>query len=142
MKLFSDTGLGRIMVVACGFMLLSACATSTSVSTETQIEQRVNARWDALLTGDLAGAYEYLSPGYRSSVSSLNYQRSILLKRVQWTNARFIESNCTETTCKAKINLDYVLYGALPGVKSFAGTQAIHESWVLTDGNWYLVPEK
>jgi hypothetical protein len=126
-------------VLVFSLVLLSACAT-TAVP-EIKFEDRVMGRWNAILTGDLAGAYEYLSPGYRSSVSSLDYQRSILQKRVQWKNAEYIESNCTETTCKAKIYLDYVLYGALPGVKSFEGRQAIQESWVLTDGNWYLVPK-
>ena len=99
-------------------------------------------RWDALLSDDLAGAYEYLSPGFRSSVSSLQYQRSLLLKRVSWAGARYIESECAETICKVSISLDYALYGALPGVKSFEGTQVIEESWLLIDGHWYLIPEK
>jgi hypothetical protein len=108
---------------------------------EDGIEKRATARWNALLSGDLAGAYEFLSPGYRSSVSSLQYQRSILLKQVNWTAARYIESDCTETICKVTISLDYTLYGALPGVSSFKGTQMIDESWVLIDNTWHLVPE-
>jgi len=124
----------------CILLLLSACA--TTAQTGDTIEKRATARWDVLLSGDLAGAYEFLSPGYRSSVSSLDYQRSLLTKQVKWTGARYIESECTENTCKVKISLDYALYGALPGVRSYTGTQAVNESWVLTGGNWYLVPGK
>ena len=53
----------------------------------------------------------------------------------------YIESECTESTCKVKISLDYTVYGVLPGVKAYKDTQTIDESWVLVDGTWYLVPE-
>lgn len=125
--------------MCCALLLLSACA--GMATTENTIEKRVTARWTALFDDDLAGAYEYLSPGYRSSVSSIQYQRSLLVMKVRWTDARYIESDCTETICKVKISLDYTVYGSIPGVNSFEGTQEIEESWVRTDGNWYLVPE-
>lgn len=121
-------------------LILSACATIMHV--EDNIEKRATERWEAVLGGDLSGAYEYLSPGYRSSVSSLQYQRSVLIKQVKWNSARYIESECTENTCNVKISIDYTLYGVLRGVKSYSGTQTINESWVLIDGKWYLVPEK
>ena len=125
----------------CGcLLLLSACASPER--TERNIEERAMERWNTLLGEDLDGAYQFLSPGYRSSVSSLQYQRAILLNKVKWTGARYIESDCTETTCKVKISLDYALYGVLPGVNSFNSTQTVDESWVLTEGIWYFVPDK
>jgi hypothetical protein len=127
-----------LMGVVCALLLLSACA--TPVSKEVQVEQRATARWETLLSGDLAGAYEYLSPGYRSSVTSIQYQQSILRQQVQWTSAKYLESTCEETTCNVKILVGFTVYGALPGVKSFDGTKDIEESWVLISGNWYLVP--
>jgi hypothetical protein len=139
MNIFPYTGRVRLMAVACGLMLLSACATSTSVSPESQIEERANARWEALFSGDFAGAYEYLTPAYRTSVSSLAYQRSVLLKRVAWTSAKYVESVCEESLCKVKFDVGYTIYGAIPGVKSYSGTQKIEESWVLIDGQWYFV---
>ena len=140
MNIFPDTGRLRIMVLACGLMLLSACATSTSVSPESQVEERANARWEALFSGDLAGAYEYLTPAYRTSVSSLAYQRSVLLKPVAWTSAKYIESTCEEALCKVKFDVGFTVSGAIRGVKSFKGTQIVEESWVLIDGQWYFVP--
>jgi hypothetical protein len=142
MNIFPDTGRIRLMVVACGLLLLSACATSTSVSPESQIEERANARWEALFSGDLAGAYEYLTPAYRTSVSSLAYQRSVLLKRVVWTSAKYVESACVESICKVKFEVGFTISGAIPGVKSYKGTQKIDESWVLIDGQWYFVAPK
>ncbi len=123
-----------------GLLLLSACATTTG--TKQSIEERAMARWDTLLSGDLAGAYEFLSPGFRSSVPSAQYQKSLFLNRVEWTHARYIESECGETTCKVSILLAYTLRGGLPGVSSFEGSDRVEESWILSGKNWYLVPKQ
>ena len=128
----------NLIWMVCGLFLLTACAT-TEVSKE-RLEDRAMGRWDALLSGDLAAAYEYLSPGIRSSVSSLQYQRSIVAQKVRWTSAEYVESECEETICSVTILLGFSVYGALPGVKSFDDTDNVSESWLLVDGVWYFVP--
>ncbi len=125
------------IALALALALLAGCATSTTK--KSSIENRVNEYWQLVLAGDYAGAYEYLSPGYRSSVSSNQYQKSILLQKVKWEEAEYIESDCTEVACKVTISLKYTVYGAVPGVKSFTSSQEVQESWVLADGTWYLV---
>lgn len=129
----------KLISLALMLALLAACA--GSASKQQSIEDRVNAYLQLVLAGDHAGAYEYLSPGYRSSVSLNQYQRAQLLKKVKWTDASYIESDCTETLCKVSISIKYTVYGAVPGVKSFDSSQQVQESWVLADGSWYLVPE-
>lgn len=138
-RFFLKRGNALFISWCCSLLLLSACATKTR--TENNIENRATARWNAVLSDDLAGAYEFLSPGFRSSVTSKQYQRSLLRSRVKWNSARYVESECTETTCKVKISVDYTLYHVLPGVKSFDGTKLIEENWVLNDGVWYFVPD-
>jgi len=128
----------RCLGMLVGLLLLSACAGTEPKASS--IEERSTAYWDKLFSGDLAGAYEFLSPGYRSSVSSMDYQRSILTKQVQWTSAKYIESDCSEATCAVWISLGYMVSGAIPGVKSFTGTEKVEESWIKVDGMWYLVP--
>ncbi len=131
---------GKYLLVICGLLLMSACAGTGG--TKNNIENRAQDRWDSILSDDLIGSYEYLSPGYRSSVSLNRYQRTLLMQKIRWTGAEFIKSDCAETSCKVKISLDYTVYGAIPGVKSFDGAQEIEESWVKVDGNWYFVPNR
>lgn len=140
----SRIGLVRLTVTICSLMLLTACATGTvkSVSPENTIEERSTKRWELFFSGDLAGVYEYFSPAYRTSVSSLQYQRSVLLKKVAWTSAEYLGSVCDETTCIVQNNVGYTAFGAVAGVQSFKGVQMIEQSWVLVDGQWYLVPGK
>jgi len=128
-----------ILALLSSLLLLSACAT-TAGSKATSVEERATARWNALLSDDLAGAYEFLSPGYRSSVTSLNYQRSILLQRVQWTGAEIKGSECADSTCEVSVLLSYKVIAALPGVRTFEGNKDVKEPWVKVDGTWYLVP--
>ena len=126
--------------LCCSLLLLSACATVVPV--EKTIEERAMTRWNTVLSGDFTGAYEFLSPGYRSSVSSTQYQRQLLLSKVKWTGASYLGSECTESACKVKISLDFTLYGGIPGIKSFDGKDIIEESWVQSDKQWYLVPKQ
>jgi hypothetical protein len=139
MKYFSVSRFALTSMVACG-LLLSACA--APAKKEVSIEERVNARWAALLGKDIEGAYGYLTPGYRSSVSIEQYQRQLQTQAVSWTSAKYIDSTCEESTCDVKVLVGFTVYGAVPGVKSFSGTQNIHESWVLTNGTWYMLPKQ
>lgn len=136
----STYGKWGLLITVSLLLLLSACASSPEKQKTSTIEQRATERWSKILSGDIAGAYEYLSPGFRSGVSSTQYQRAVLLKRVQWTGAKYQGSECTENTCDVKILLNYKVVGGLPGVKSFDGKKDIIETWILSNGVWYLVP--
>lgn len=120
-------------------LLLAACAT-TGDSPEGAVAERAQARWDTLLAEDIEGAYAYLSPGYRSGYSLLDYYRKLGSMRVKWTDAQVKESNCSESSCKIQISVDYVAYGAVPGVQAFPSTTLVEEDWVQAGGEWYLLP--
>lgn len=130
----------RLIAYALLLALLAGCAANGTTKKQS-IEERVDSYWQLVLAGDYVGSYEYTSPGFRSSVTLNQYQRSMLLKKVKWEQADFIESDCTDITCKVAISLKYTVFAAVPGVKSFTSSQKIIESWVLADGAWYLVPE-
>ena len=138
-KLIFSRNYVYLLAVCCGLLMLSAC--TTSQQKEATLEERAMARWDSLLIGDVEAAYEYLSPGYRSSVSLLQYHRTLLLSKVKWTGASYVKGECEESTCNVKILIDFTIYGALPGVKSMNSKQSIEESWLLVKGTWYLVPK-
>lgn len=124
--------------------VLAGCA-STGSGSSSEVEsaaERAQQRWDLLIAGDYAGAYEYLSPGYRSSTSLNNYQRRLLLRRVSWKTAEVLESNCTGDRCEVKIGLNYAVNKPLPGVSSFDGRSEDVETWVRTENQWWLLPEK
>ena len=121
------------------FLFLAACA---GTGKSNGIEARAQTRWDLVLAGNLAEAYEYLSPGVRSSIGSFDYQRSLLITAVRWTSAEVLEAECSEDACSVKVNVDFMVVGALPGVTKFEGKQVITENWVRMDGQWWFVPKE
>ena len=79
-----------LVISCCSLFLLSACA--ATAQKQDSMEERVMARWNAVLADDFLAAYDFLSPGFRSSVSLQQYQRALILQQVKWTGARYIES--------------------------------------------------
>lgn len=146
MKYFSIKRYVKPLAVLGSVLLLSACAAtdeqadSNAESIEASIEDRANGRWAALFRNDIEAAYAYLTPGYRSSVSLVQYERALAFQQVQWTSASYVDSKCEETTCEVKLLVGFTVNNALPGVRSFSGTQHVDETWVLVEGNWYMVP--
>lgn len=122
-------------------VLLSACA-GMGKPPEEAVQDRARERLDLILADDFAGAYEYLSPGYRSGVTSANYQRKMLSRRAQWTDARIGKTECSEDACKLRISIDYTIYGVLPGMDRFDSKAAAIEDWIKVDGKWYFVPNE
>lgn len=134
----------RIATPLVAALVLAGCAATGAPEPAADIvpvEVRAEERWDRLVEGDFAAAYGYLSPGYRSSVSSVNYQRRMLLSRVTWKDAQVKDTECTEDTCKVRISLDYLLVKPVPGVDRLPRTRDIEEDWILVDGEWFHVPE-
>jgi len=128
------------LALLCAVALLQACA-ATGKRTET-VEDRVNARWAALLANDIETAYNYLTPGYRSSVSLQQYKRAVENRKVKWTSANYVKSSCEESTCTVQVKVGFTVYGVLPGVKSMNSSQYANETWILVDRKWYMVPQE
>lgn len=129
----------RLWLLAALAMMLGACAT-TGPKPSNGAEKRAQERLDYIFKGDLGAAYGYLSPGYRSGTSSLDWQRAFLTRRAVWEGGEVTGSECSGDTCKVSITIDYAVYGALPGVSRMALKEDIHETWLLSAGEWYLVP--
>ena len=133
---------GRV-VWAWGFavsagLILAACATTGRVTAESPLEvkqtavtERAKARWQAVISGDTAKAYGFLSPGSKAVTSLESYQAR---KSLSGIRAADIESVACETeVCKVKlrITLDTRLMKGLP--------VPAEETWVLENGDYWYV---
>lgn len=139
MHKFTSGSRCRLLLVAALALMLGACAT-TGPKSSSGAEKRAQERLELIFKGNLGDAYEYLSPGYRSGTSSLDWQRAFLTRRAVWESGEVTGSECSEDSCKVSITIDYAVYGALPGVTRMTMREDIFESWLLSGGEWYLVP--
>jgi hypothetical protein len=119
-------------------LMLTACATTGGVTTESPLElkkaavtERAKARWQAVIDGDVAKAYGFLSPGSKAVTSLESYKARA---RLTGFRSADIESVACETeACKVqvRVTLDHRLMKGIPA--------SLEETWVLENGYYWYV---
>ena len=95
------------------------------------VTERVNARWVALIKGDLESAYTYLSPASREVVSLAAFKART--RSSGFRDAKIESAECEPELCRVKLMLTYD-HRAMKGV-----TTPLSETWVLEQGQlWYV----
>jgi hypothetical protein len=131
----------RLAIVLLLAALLSACATTPKTPTQT-LEERAQARWQLLIAGDVGGAYQYLSPGYRTMNSRDAYAARLGRRQVQWLDAKVESTNCPEgeAYCDVIVALTYEVRSTLPRVGRMGTTSQLVERWIQDGGQWFHLP--
>jgi len=104
---------------------------------EEVVEERSQARWDALVARDVDTAYTFYSPGFRAQTQASSFAALMLTRPIRWDNAEVTSVECQEDLCTVVVSLAYTAVGA-PGV--LAGMQnerPITETWLKIDGDWW-----
>lgn len=129
----------RAVFIAVAVAFLGGCATqagdqkatSGAVLTPQQaVMARAQARWDALLAGDVDKAYEFISPGARLAMPVAAYRQRV--NPQYWRGTKVKDASCEAEICEVRLDFDYQLQG-LPL------SQVITEKWILDGGNWWFV---
>ena len=106
------------------------------------LKQRALERWLFLINKKGDVAYEYLTPGYRSTHDQAKYAREMSDRPVLWFRASFDHETCaTEASCEVTMLVDFrVRMTAGMGIMtSFA---YVKERWIAVDGVWYHLPSE
>lgn len=124
---------------------LAACASgggSRPVATgKDALETRAVERWNLLIAGKTAEAYEYLSAGVRSTKSREQYATEMGNRPVKWESIAYQSKECAEPdACMVKLVLNYSVELPLVGVGRVHSPAVIVERWIALDKNWYHVP--
>lgn len=116
--------------------LLSACAGLTPSTPEEAVRARIQARWQAMIAGDLPRAYEYLSPGTRG-LMSLEQYRGRFGNTVSWKSAEVFKVVCKQADrCEATVKITY--QPLLPRASIGLSETSVDEVWLLESGQWWL----
>jgi len=119
--------------------LLAACASTGSGGGS--VVSRAEARWDAIIAGDYNTAYQYYTPGYRSSHTPGDFEVTMRLRKVHIREARYLDQDCDETVCTVSFETKYHVASPVPGLDAWTSTTKIEEKWVKTQGKWWYFPE-
>lgn len=106
------------------------------------LEQRVTAKWDALIHKDFATAYSFTTPAYRKLYSLDAFRRNFAVGKVVWRRIEVVDVDFKgDDAAMVGINIHFVYHQAPAGddIEMKTYTQ---ESWVEVDGQWwYLMKE-
>ena len=129
--------LARVAAVALAVAVAAGCAGMGGLTKESPpdakraaVTERVNARWAALINGDLDTAYTFISPASRQLLSIGTYKQ-------QARGSGFRKAEITSVDCDAEICRVGVM--VTMDHRLMAGLQSpVDETWVLDNGQyWY-----
>lgn len=128
------SSLGRFTAsVVLGLVLvgMSGCAAFKPRPAEEIVKERAQARWDALVKGDLLAAYGFFSPGSRAMLTPVQYANSIRLGF--WKSAKVEKVECaTQDSCFAHVAIEYEFQGKR--TKTPLG-----ETWIREGSDWWYI---
>jgi len=119
-------------VVAMVSVVLAGCATvAQGPAPEAVVKDRAQARWNALVQGDVKTAYEYYGPGTRQTLSLADYAAGI--KIGFWKSVAVDKVECASADrCEVWTTIEYEHHGMR--VKSPS-----RETWIKEGSDWWLV---
>jgi hypothetical protein len=115
--------------------VVAGCATITKDSPpeakREAVTERVNARWAALIKGDMDTAYTFLSPASRAVTSLATYKATARGKGFQ--QAKIEKVDCEPESCHVTLTIIYD-HRKMKGIPTL-----LEESWVIDEGQfWYV----
>jgi hypothetical protein len=129
------------MTAICVAATLAACATLSANSPEEAkkeaVAKRVEARWAALIKGDVPASYALLSPASKAVLTEEQYRSRV---RRAFTGMEIESIECPADSCKVKV---WITFDATPAkghtIKGIRTTAT--ETWVIDHGEyWYVWP--
>ena len=141
----------RLALVAICAITLAACAgqatrpsaapAEPAMSPEDLVKLRALKRWDYLIERRFEDAYELLSPGYRETQPKEDYVKTMKDRPVQWTRVLFQKATCEPDVCAVEIQVNAQFQMPVMRIGTVDALTVVTESWILSDGEWYLVPK-
>ena len=133
--------INRLIAAAPVAVLLAGCAGQPREPED--VKARAQQRWDLLIAGEHKQAYEYLTPGYRTTVGADQYDARLRTRTVKWLSTQVHGAECeTEDVCTVKTTLNFEVQMPIPGIGKQRSFQPLNEKWLLNDGVWYFLPKK
>jgi hypothetical protein len=144
---FSVGSRRSFLVAGLAYAMLSAlpgCATLEPEESEKWRESqrpllkaRAEARWDALIKGDVEKAYLYTTPEYRAVVNPQQYKGKYG-RVLDWRGARVVDISYDVPTVAA-VSVEVTYRIGLPGAggEVIETQKAISEKWIYKNREWW-----
>jgi hypothetical protein len=125
------------IVLMTTILLLTACDDKESG----KLENRVLDFWNLKIEKDFKTAYQFLSPGWKSTESELSYASRMSMSRANWLNVHIKSKKCSQTDlCEVNVEIEYEFRFRGVGGKDMIVKTDLTENWIMKNNIWYHVP--
>jgi hypothetical protein len=135
---FAGRSIGLVSAGALALLLglLQGCAGTVTKDSPIETRQeaagaRAAAKWNLILAGNPAGAYEYLSPASRKVVDRTEFVAR--MQRTAFRTATVEKSDCSVEVCQVWVAVTYD-HPMMKGVRN-----TLRENWILENGTFWFV---
>ena len=129
---FAVKAAGTASVFLGGLALgLAGCASVDSRPDPEALKERAQARWNALVSGDLRKAYGFLSPTTRAAMTPEAYAGGV--RKGFWKSVTVDNVQCeSATVCDAHLTVEYAHLGRTTKTP-------MKETWIKDGSTWWFV---
>lgn len=122
---------GHLLSATALLVAIAGCVAMKPRAVEEVVKERSQARWDALVKGDVKAAYAFFSPGSRAALTFESYANSI--RAGFWKSAVVNRVACeTQETCEAHVTIEYEFRAQR--IKT-----PLRETWIREGTDWWYV---
>jgi hypothetical protein len=125
---------------------LAACGGAPGVkgaNDDAVLQQRSTERWNLLIAHKAEKAYDYLSPGTRSTESREKYTADMNNRPVHWQSVSYVDRKCDDAdACTLQLQAAYSVNMSARMGHDVQSTTLVWERWIRVDGQWYYLPER
>jgi hypothetical protein len=112
---------------------LAGCANLPGRDATTTVQERAQARWNALVAGQIDKAYTYMTPSFRALTPYDSYRNSFGAA-ASWKAADVIDVRCETERCEVSVRLRI----QIPVSSIGPITTDTKEVWIQENGQWWL----
>ncbi len=121
--------------------VLAACDSGAVRKDEgARVEARALERWNFLIAHQAEKAYDYLTPGFRQTITREKYAEQKNDVAIRWKAVHVNGHTCDADSCTLTVLVDTQVQ--MPGIgKATPTTLPTEERWVKVDRSWYYLPD-
>lgn len=125
---------------ALAVLSLAGCGSAIKKDDGAAVEARATERWNLLIAHQAEKAYDYLTPGFRQTITREKYASDKNDVALRWKSAKVSGHSCDADACTVTVMIEAQV--RMPGIgQAQATTMPSEERWVRVDRNWYYLPD-
>ena len=137
-RLLTAASLG---LLALATVFAGGCATNApKTKMPKTVQERAIKRWELLIAHKAEDAYDYLSPGFRTTKSRDDYAHEMNYRPVAWKAVHFMDQQCEADTCTVRLEMEFSV--PMRGAPKASGVSVVEEKWIRVSKDWFFLPDQ